>query len=74
LTDHKLLRITGYDDAVIDRLCDALGNMGLSRKEYLVKVSEGFHHWHHAHPRSLERQALVKKLLAQGFGLWHPGE
>lgn len=74
LTDHKLLRVVGYDQELVQQLSEHLSQQAIPLRDTLVTIEYGFYHWHYRHPASRSRAELITWLEGQGFTYWNPRE
>lgn len=72
ISDHKMPLILTFDRDIADAVCRVFGKRGLEKKEDLISIAGGFHHWHYRHPEGAGRKDLIAKLKKQGFSFWKP--
>ncbi|MCP9493614.1 MAG: hypothetical protein MSG64_04070 [Pyrinomonadaceae bacterium MAG19_C2-C3] len=74
ISDHKIIVAMTYDKGLSNKICEVFERRGLEKKDKLISVVYGFHHWHYRHPEGLDRQSLIKKLKERGFDFWQPDD
>jgi hypothetical protein len=74
ISDHKMIIVLTYEKEIAERISSVLNKCGISKREKLISVECGFHHWHYRHPEGLDRRDLISLLKSQGFSHWDPSE
>lgn len=73
ISDHKRIIVRTYSKAVVDQISTLLESNELERKDSIVSIDAGIHHWHYRVRDSLGKEQMKALLKSLGFKPWTPG-